>query len=191
MEGIFDWVKSIVFYLILLTVVTHLLPGKKYEKYVRLFTGMLMIMIVIKPVTQVFSWDDVFDYHFLKQLGEGENFALDDALEMDFGRIEKEQLMEEYERQLEAFVSSQAGTLGLELVQLQAQIEEKDGILMPVKVSLEITGRTKPAQIKEIKIADIVAEETAGTEKEQVIQLRNIIQQYYGLAENEIQIVML
>ena len=61
MNGIFEWVKSIVFYLILITVVTNLLPNKKYEKYVKLFTGMLLVIIVIKPITQIFSWNEIFD----------------------------------------------------------------------------------------------------------------------------------
>lgn len=205
MNGIFDWVKSIVFYLILLTVVTNLLPSRKYEKYVKLFTGMLLVIIVIHPVSQVFSWDETFDKNFMEMLSEGESFSIDDT-KVDFENVQEEQFMEEYKRQLEAFVSSQAGSLGMDVLQFQSKVENQDGVLVPTAIRMEVTrveevgsgegapgenaAKTKLVEIEEIKIADIAAGERAVSEGEQTTQLRNILMQYYGLTENQIQIVM-
>ena len=49
MEGIYTWVKNIVFYLIFLTVLMGLLPSGKYEKYIRFFAGMVLIMAALSP----------------------------------------------------------------------------------------------------------------------------------------------
>lgn len=204
MDTIFDWVKSIVFYLILLTVVTHLLPGSKYEKYVKLFTGMLLVIIVIKPVTHIFSVDEIFDRNFVEMLGEGEEFYIDDTDGMNFENVQSEQLAEEYERQLEAFASSQAGSLGLSVVGFQTSIEQREGVLLPAEMKLEVTALSDSVpgngmadnetsdgvEIDEIKIADIVAGEHTVSESQQVKQLKNILMEYYGLAENQVQVVM-
>ena len=39
-----------------MTVVTNLLPDKKYEKYFRLFAGMVLILLVLKPFTGGLGW---------------------------------------------------------------------------------------------------------------------------------------
>ena len=49
MEALDTWVRNIVFYLIFMTFVTNLLPGKAYDRYFRLFTGMVLIPFSAQP----------------------------------------------------------------------------------------------------------------------------------------------
>ena len=51
MAGINEWISSIVSYLIFTAAVVSLLPSGKYEKYLRLFAGCVLILLVLKPVT--------------------------------------------------------------------------------------------------------------------------------------------
>lgn len=51
MKGILEWVKQIACYMVLVTVLADLLPKKNYEKYFRLFAGLVLILLVIQPVT--------------------------------------------------------------------------------------------------------------------------------------------
>lgn len=51
MEGIYRWVSNIVYYLIFVTIITNLLPAGKYEKYLRLFAGCILILLVLQPLT--------------------------------------------------------------------------------------------------------------------------------------------
>ena len=53
MEEIYGWIGSLVFYLILMTMILSLIPDKKYEKYLRLFTGMIFILLVFGPFTDL------------------------------------------------------------------------------------------------------------------------------------------
>ena len=50
MEAVYEWIRSLVFYLILMTTVLNFLPDRKYEKYLRLFTGMVFILLVFGPL---------------------------------------------------------------------------------------------------------------------------------------------
>ena len=45
MKAIENWVKDIAFYMIFVTMVMNLLPDPKYEKYLRLFAGAVMILL--------------------------------------------------------------------------------------------------------------------------------------------------
>lgn len=51
MEGVYRWIQNIVYYLIFVTMILNLLPSGKYEKYLKLFTGCILILLVIQPVT--------------------------------------------------------------------------------------------------------------------------------------------
>lgn len=53
MSGIYEWIRSLVFYLILMTMILNLLPDKKYEKYLRLYTGVVFLMLVFGPFTDL------------------------------------------------------------------------------------------------------------------------------------------
>ena len=45
MKAVENWVRDIVFYMIFVTMVMNLLPDPKYEKYLRLFAGAVMILL--------------------------------------------------------------------------------------------------------------------------------------------------
>lgn len=57
-----EWLKSLVGYLLLVSVTMQMLPNQKYEQYVRLFTGFLMIIIVLQPLLKIRSADAYLEY---------------------------------------------------------------------------------------------------------------------------------
>ena len=63
MEGLLlDWARNILFFLVFLSVITHLLADHSYEKYIRFFAGMVLILITISPFKG--GWD------FQEQVGK-------------------------------------------------------------------------------------------------------------------------
>ncbi len=53
MNGIYEWVRSLVSYMILMTMIMNLLPNRNYEKYIRLFAGMVFLLLVVSPFTDL------------------------------------------------------------------------------------------------------------------------------------------
>ena len=53
MKAVENWVRDIVFYMIFVTMVMNLLPDPKYEKYLRLFAGAVMILLAFGPVLRI------------------------------------------------------------------------------------------------------------------------------------------
>ena len=45
MEQFYSWIQAIIFYMIFMNFMTNLLPGKAYARYVRLFMGMVLILL--------------------------------------------------------------------------------------------------------------------------------------------------
>ena len=48
-----EWIQSLVAYLLITSLVMQLLPGTKYEGYVRLFTGLLFVLLVMQPILKI------------------------------------------------------------------------------------------------------------------------------------------
>ncbi len=64
MEKIYSLVKDIVVYLILVTIIMNLVGKSSYRKYISIFTGMVLILIIAKPIVSLFNLSDTFNYYF-------------------------------------------------------------------------------------------------------------------------------
>ena len=97
MAGLSEWIRNIICYLIFVTVTVNLLPNKKYETYIRFFAGIVLILLVLKPVTGGLRLDDTLAYYFesislKKEAGElaGEFSKMEEArLERMISQYEK------------------------------------------------------------------------------------------------------
>lgn len=49
-ELLLDWARNILFFMVFLSVISHLLADRSYEKYIRFFAGMVLILITISPL---------------------------------------------------------------------------------------------------------------------------------------------
>ena len=67
-----EWMKNFVGFLLIISVASHLLPDKKYEPYLRLFTGFLMILLLIQPVLKLGGVESYLEEKMLQFLQEQE-----------------------------------------------------------------------------------------------------------------------
>lgn len=59
-EAIYTWMKNIVFYLVIITAVLEVLPGTTYQKYIRFFTGLVLMMLLLTPFLSLIRADEIF-----------------------------------------------------------------------------------------------------------------------------------
>ena len=59
-ESIYTWMKDIVFYLIIVTAVLEVLPGGNYQKYIRFFTGLVLMLLLLTPVLNLAGAKELF-----------------------------------------------------------------------------------------------------------------------------------
>lgn len=56
-----EWIKSFVGCLLMISVAMQMLPNSKYEQYVKLFTGLLILVLLIQPVLKIGSMDSYLE----------------------------------------------------------------------------------------------------------------------------------
>lgn len=63
MGEIYAWVRNIVIYLILNTIIMNLLGNSSYKKYVSIVSGMILLLIVVSPFLRLIDMDEILDYY--------------------------------------------------------------------------------------------------------------------------------
>ena len=55
----YEWLRNLAFYMVLVTAVLQLIPNRSYEKYIRFFCGLILVILLLTPVMRVI--DDGFE----------------------------------------------------------------------------------------------------------------------------------
>ena len=63
-DYIYQWIRNLAFYLVLATAVIQVIPGSDYKKYIRFFTGLVLVIMMMTPVLKLFGMEDSLkDYY--------------------------------------------------------------------------------------------------------------------------------
>lgn len=168
MEEIYRWAGTIVSYLVFVTVLTVLLPSARYEKYLRLFAGCVLILLVFQPLTNKLRLEESIHHLFrsisfeneaaeLAGQSSGQSYSrMEGQLAQELGALEEkrlELLISEYEEEAEKEIKRLAEAFGLPAA------------------AAEVTVERNPecpdfAEIKSVRLAVVPAEpDKAGAEK--------------------------
>lgn len=60
LDHIYEWIQNIAFYLVMVTVLMHIIPNPDYRKYIRFFTGMVLVVMMTDPVLKVLGMGDLW-----------------------------------------------------------------------------------------------------------------------------------
>lgn len=165
MKAVENWVKDIVFYMIFVTMIMNLLPDRKYEKYLRLFAGTVLILLAFGPLTRIAGVETAMAGMFEKITFENDVRTLKEEL----GTADEHRIAEFYERYrtaVESDIRSMAESDGLECVSVSAQVGDTGNIS---RVKLVVRGERNQAGAK-------------------IVPVRRKIGAYYGVEEQDIEV---
>ena len=72
MQSILDMVRMIAVFYLLEQMVLQLIPGERYERYVRFYLGLLLVLLLLQPVFQIFRLSEQLDQKVFLQEREME-----------------------------------------------------------------------------------------------------------------------
>lgn len=122
METFYGWIRNIICYLLFISVIENLLPGKKYHKYLKLFSGMILILLIIQPVASGLRLDDKIARYYESFVFRYESDDLkNELLGMEDKRLE--QMISQYEEAIAGDLAQMAREEGVEAVSCRVVIE--------------------------------------------------------------------
>ena len=72
MQAILDLERMIAVFYLLEQMVLQLIPGERYERYVRFYLGLLLVLLLLQPVFQIFRLSEQLDQKVFLQEREME-----------------------------------------------------------------------------------------------------------------------
>lgn len=208
-ELLLDWARNILFFMVFLSVISHLLADSSYEKYIRFFAGMVLILITISPLKGGLNFQEqagiLFEEfsNFWEKQQAGEVLADVDKNRMSvfFAEYKKEA-----EDRIREMVQAKGFTCKSVEIMLQETLEDSNyGRIEKIRLHLKReenvgregnkTGAGGEDNISvKVEIPDVEAglsetkKEVPGTDSKQEQQLKRKVAQYYGLEEASIEI---
>lgn len=62
LDSLYAWIKNIAYYMILITAFLHIVPNETYRKYIKFFTGMTLVLLMLSPLIQLFGMDKKIEF---------------------------------------------------------------------------------------------------------------------------------
>ena len=95
METLVEWVKNIACFYIIASLVMHIIPGKSYLQHIKVFLGIVTIILLLKPIGSLFSFEDKLGTELKKNF----NVQMEEELLRDLelvGEYQKEAVVGDY-----------------------------------------------------------------------------------------------
>lgn len=180
MNGIYEWIRSLVSFMILMTVIMNLLPDKKYEKYLRVFSGLVFLLLFCAPLTDLNGLETRMAGAFERITFQTDAKLLKKEIE-DADGERMQQLILQYETVLEQELRTMAESVGAECIDVE--------VIMETNLEQEEFGK-----LREVMMV-FHSEEHTEAEKmwdvnRQILELRTQIGEYYGMEEGNITIIV-
>jgi stage III sporulation protein AF len=194
LTGVYQWIRNLAGYFLFLAVLEQLLPNKNYSRYIRLFAGMILILLVVQPLADLSRINERIAHYF-----EELEFRYDaEHLQEEIFGVEEQQLkrlIAQYETSVSEEIIRMAAEEGYEAAECQAEIDkdpesETFGSVVRVKLRLYL-GAVYPGAADAME----ATEDTAGapesmqrTPEHTVSYLQKRIASCYHLEENYVEI---
>lgn len=198
---VYAWIRNIVVFMMINTIIMNLLGNKSYKKYVSIASGMILVLIVVSPLVKILKLQENLDY-FL----ESHNFTLDVSdFKNELNQMEtdqKDKLLTDYKGQIKSQVKELLMRDKVYLKSFDVQIDMDSEsktygqiLKMNVKATTdedqEISG--KSLIIDSIKIDPISMGDNAKKEMEKLpspeeIRLKNRLSDFYNMEQGNINI---
>ena len=119
LEEIYSWIQNISVYLIVTAAVMHAIPGKEYEKYVRFFSGLVLILLLFTPLLKLTGKETDFQSAYQSNEYELDREAVKEAEEWFEDESFLEFLPEEYTGGQRAYNGEEGQEGGIEVEEIR------------------------------------------------------------------------
>lgn len=186
MEAVISYAKTVLFFLLFVNLIMQLLKGSSYERFVHPICGMILVIMIIRPVLNLFGGEEKVLYAAEQKLSlllaQGEEYPVAEESGYVFA------VLEAYETELIAQLSGLLEEEGLSVVSADFQLsaEEKDfGTIRGITVTAKKKEEAEPGgtEIAPIVFENRNREETVSAEE---IRMKDKLTDFYQVDEANI-----
>lgn len=118
-EALYNWIRYLAVFYILLTMILHLVPTEKYQRYVRLFMGLLLIAMLLTPILNFLGKGQEFATSFQKIYEKEEQ----NKMKLEMKALQEKWLEKGCEQEIRQNICRFLQNKGIEIKECKIQIE--------------------------------------------------------------------
>ncbi|WP_432627465.1 stage III sporulation protein AF [Brotaphodocola sp.] len=140
MQAVFEWIRNLTGFFLFMSVMDHLMPEKTYRVYIRLFAGLVFILLVLQPFTGNRRLEERIAQYYESNLFRYETGELKENL-LGIEEKRRAQIASQYEAVIGQEISRMAQIDGFEVagcwVEINQDVDsEQFGEIMGVRVEV-------------------------------------------------------
>ena len=190
-NNIKDWLYSIILFVLFTSVLFQMCAAKKYEKYVRFFAGIILVILVVSPVSKGLFSENILEKNYLSECLRQAAIDASDERESLY-ELQNENISNSYKKQIQISVESILSSFGYELVYADITLQsdkEKNNYFYPEYISAQIkSGLYKEGGVREVIINEIKLEEKEEEIDAAVIDIQKTIAEFFSMKEECVKI---
>lgn len=202
MSQIYSFVKSIVIFLLLTKILEYLMPNGNMKKYMRLFCGIILIIILINPILKYSGLMQTLNYNVIMNDFKIKTLS-NKGQKNKYTDIQSDITIKIYKERMGAHICQLLKQEEITATNVEVNIEENEkseDFGMVTEVFLTIKDNyinNEKTNIKKVKIDKIIINESSNNNKarttEEILiekKVKKIINNFYNLSSNNIHITI-
>lgn len=179
-ELIYGWMQNLAFFFILMTAVLNCLPENQYRKYVQFFLGMVLMIVMCRPLLQVLDLDQFLSDNLSSQIFEQEvQNSKNSALTVE--GVQEDYLTRAYEGEIENQIRILLQEKGITVITADVSLKGEEDKMCVEEIRLEVSNPEVPMYQED--------EETLNRDFEKKLEdVRKELSEVYELDESHIDI---
>lgn len=137
-EAIYDWMRNLAFFFLFMTAILNCLPDNQYRKYVQYFLGLLLLLVLLKPLLSVLNLDEIISENLDSATLELELKNSKDSV-LSVEGVQESFLNRAYEEELESQIKMMLEGKEIEVRQVTVSLTRGENLAVD-RISLEVSN---------------------------------------------------
>lgn len=182
LEAFYGWVEDITVYMIAITLIYKLSAASAYQSYIKLFTGLLMVIIIMKPIAKIWNGDWELELNQEKYNWELESARISEKI---YGEESRKIVLETYRTEIEQQTRKKLSEYDLYLEDLQITFGEGEeyGVVKNMKM---VVTYEKYEDSNQIHIGDIMFSKQEKVSSAIELKIKEWLCDTYGVKQADI-----
>lgn len=191
---LYEWIRNVAYYMILTGIIINILPNAKYEKYVRLVTGIILIIMMVNPILKLTDFERWLDISLVKNLYEQE--ITNESLKiLEISKEQREKIFDKYKNEISSDIEEIIMDCGYYAYEIIIEMQEDEnspeyGKIMAITIT---AGKEKESDIskREINIEKIIINdknEKKEYESHDSLKIKKTVANFYNFSIENINV---
>ncbi|MFQ9933589.1 MAG: stage III sporulation protein AF [Lachnospiraceae bacterium] len=188
-----EYIRRIAVFIVAESVMLGIVHNEDYKKFIKMCSGMIMIILVLSPLDRLFGITDTIS-GFLREITNEREYeeareALASGIEGNLTDSGIEKVKGEYEKLLKEQIGQKAAEYGYELVGVEVSFDEnQDNYIGMIRLTMTMEDKEESRGeiiIEKINIGD---ENIKAVEEPDIMAVKNYITDTYGIDYDRISV---